>query len=110
MPFGLEARLVAPLRPPFLHLSVSVVPKLYITATEYVIEVAIPGCETYEGGPCDAHDSELRTTFSTAIRGGLSFLLGDWCEIRLDVAGMELYFGTALGVLYSPSFAVVLRI
>jgi hypothetical protein len=98
MPFYLELRFLFPLKLPHVFWASSLLPGFFIHEShydnaEYSIEV-----------------SNTHLSFSTTIRTGPAFILNDWVEIRLDLVGMELIFEKAFGVLYSPSFAIVLRI
>ena len=98
MPFSLELRFVFPVKGPYVYWAASLLPGFFIHEShydnaEYSIEV-----------------SNTHLSVSTAIRTGPAFILNDWVELRLDVLGMELIFEGAFGVLYSPSFAIVLRI
>jgi hypothetical protein len=98
MPFYLEVRFLFPVKGPHVYWAGSLLPGFFIHEShydnaEYSIEV-----------------SNTHLSFSTTIRTGPAFILNDWVEIRLDLVGMELIFEKAFGVLYSPSFAIVLRI
>ena len=98
MPFSLELRFVFPVKGPHVHWAASLLPGFFIHESHY--DNAEYGIEV----------SNTHLSVSTAIRTGPAFVLNDWCEIRLDVVGMELIFEKAFGVLYSPSFAIVVRI
>jgi hypothetical protein len=103
VPFAADLRFLAPIRAPWVYWAGMFEPGVFIhNFCRYDADnCGVEGCQTCDG---------IRATFTTAIRGGFAFVLGDWVEIRLDVLGMELIFEKAFGVLYSPSFAVVLRI
>jgi hypothetical protein len=107
MPFGIEGRLVAPLKSPYVAFSFSLAPKFFLTKSGYIESVST---ECVGARLCIERGGELRAIIGTAVRLGLSVFLGDWVELRLDVLGMELIFEKAFGVMYSPSFAIVLRI
>ncbi|MCK9462512.1 MAG: PEGA domain-containing protein, partial [Proteobacteria bacterium] len=98
MPFYLELRFLVPLKGPHVYWASSFLPGL--------LAQSIPK-HTSDGYYLG---DEPIASFSTTLRTGLAFILGDWWEIRLDVVGVELIFEKAFGVLYSPSFAIVLRI
>jgi hypothetical protein len=111
MPLALELRLVSPIFKPFVYWTASFEPGvlLYRNYKYDAAQLADP-TNDYGFGYNKTLDSGTHAIFLMNLRVGLSFYFVDWLEIRVDPLGMGLHCTKPFGVVWTPSFALVLRI
>ena len=109
MPLALELRLVSPILKPFLYWSASFQPGLLLYKP-YKYNSTPPEEAEEEFGYMTTLDGGVRAIFTMSFRGGLAFFFVDWLEIRVDPIGLGMHCTKPFGVVYTPSFALVLRI
>jgi len=109
MPFALEIRLVSPLLKPFVYWTASFQPGILIYKP-YKYNSRPADAEEEEYGYMTTMGGDVRAIFTMSFRGGLAFFFVDWLEIRVDPIGMGLHCTKPFGVVYTPSFALVLRL
>jgi hypothetical protein len=105
MPISLSLRFVSPILKPFLYWSATFEPGL-LFYKPYKYDKANPQYGYVE----TLNDSGTRAVFMLSLRAGLAVFLTDWFEIRVDPIGLGLHCVKPFGVVYTPSFALVLRL
>ena len=110
MPLSLALRYVSAIVKPFLYWSASFEAGILIYK-HYRFNKAPEEAEEEEYGYYDAlADDGARAIFMMTLRGGLAFLPVDWFEIRVDPIGMGFHCVKPFGIVWTPSFALVLRL
>jgi hypothetical protein len=105
MPLSLTLRYVSPILRPFLYWTATFEPGVLIYGP-YKYDEADPQygyVTTLQGG-------EARAIFMVSLRAGIAVFATDWLEIRVDPIGLGMHFTKPFGVVYTPSFALVLRL
>lgn len=105
MPISLTLLYVGPLLQPFLYWTATFEPGVLVYGP-YKYDEADP----QYGYVKTLQEGEARAIFTMSLRAGLAVFPADWLEIRVDPLGMGLYCTKPFGVVYTPSFAVMLRL
>ncbi|MCK9462957.1 MAG: PEGA domain-containing protein [Proteobacteria bacterium] len=105
MPLSVTIRYVSPIAKPFLYWTATFEPGVLVYGP-YKYDEADP----QYGYVKTLQEGEARAIFTMSLRAGLAVFPADWLEIRVDPLGMGLHCTKPFGVVYTPSFAIMLRL
>jgi len=105
MPLSLTLRYVSPLLKPFLYWTATFEPGILIYKP-----YKYNGTDPQYGYVEALESSGTKAIFMMSLRAGLALFVTDWFEIRVDPIGLGLHCTKPFGVVYTPSFALVLRL